>query len=449
MNTIEKRKTFDFTQGNIALPLIAFAFPMLLGNILQQTYSIFDSIVVGRFIGKEALASIGASNPITRLSIALVIGITLGVSVAVSQAIGSHKQDDVKKAISTAYIFFTEFSLVITILGFVLTPYILKAIGTPNEVLQLAITYLRITFIGTIPMVGYNVSASVFRGLGNSRVPLIMLAISTALNIILDLIFVLAFNLGVAGTAWATILSQTISFILSLIILFKNYSQYLSRDSIKVFEASSLKKILKIGVPSGLKGSMYWLGFVLITSIINSFGTETMAAFSIASKIDSFVQTPMISLSNALSTYVGQNVGAKKPQRIKQGVRVSVLIGILFSFIITLCVFVFAKNLMGIFTDNVEIIEIGAKYLKIVSALYLVYALQEVPQGVAVGCGDTLWLLLSTICAMWVVRLPLAYTLSDKFGLTGLWFSIPSGWFVALLFANSYVLSGYWKKRIK
>ena len=238
-------------------------------------------------------------------------------------------------------------------------------------------------------------------------------------------------------------------FFLSLIILFKNYSQYLSRDSIKVFEANSLKKFLKIGVPSGLKGSMYWLGFVLITSIINSFGTETMAAFSIASKIDSFVQTPMISLSNALSTYVGQNVGAKKPQRIKQGVRVSVLIGILFSFIMTLCVFVFAKNLMGIFTDNVEVIEIGAKYLKIVSALYLVYALQEVPQGVAVGCGDTLWLLLSTICAMWVVRLPLAYTLSDKFGLTGLWFSIPSGWFVALLFANSYVLSGYWKKRIK
>ena len=179
------------------------------------------------------------------------------------------------------------------------------------------------------------------------------------------------------------------------------------------------------------------------------FGTETVAAYSIASKIDSFVQTPMISLSNALSTYVGQNVGAKKPDRIKQGVKISVLIGVLFSLIMTLTVFIFSEKLMSIFTNNIEVITIGAKYLKIVSALYLVFALQEVPQGVAVGCGDTLWLLLSTICAMWVVRLPLAYILSDKFGLNGLWFSIPSGWFIAFLFANSYVLSGYWKKKIK
>ncbi len=443
------KKTFDFTAGPIAGPLLMFALPLLAGNLLQQMYSITDSIIVGRLLGANALAAIGAASPVIRLSIALAIGFTLGVSVVISQYYGAHDEKNIRNVISTSYIFFTAIALVLTLIGVVFAPDILEMIDTPETVMGDAVGYLRLSFAGTFFLLGYNVSSAVYRGVGNSLIPLCMLLASTVLNIVLDLLFVIYLGMGVSGTAFATVLSQGISFLLSFLYFNGAYREYGIRLCSLSFRGRLLQRILKIGIPSGVKGSMYWLGFLLITSLVNSYGAIAVAAFSIVGKIDSFIQTPMISLSSSLSTYVGQNVGAKNCRRISRGVNICILISLVFAFVMTASVFLLSDCLMSLFTKEQEIIEYGSMYLKIVSVFYLVYVLQEVPQGVAIGCGDTIWLLLSTIFAMWVVRLPLSYILSARFGLNGIWLSMPSGWFVALIFCGGYYVSGYWRKKCK
>jgi putative efflux protein, MATE family len=450
MRVLAMKKTIDFTQGPITVPVLRFAIPLLLGNLLQQVYSIADTVIVGHLLGSDALAAIGAASPVVRLSIALAIGFTLGVSVVVAQYFGSHQKEMVKRAISTAYLFFVALSILIMVLGVILTPFVLRRMATPDNAFKGALDYLQISFLGTVFMLGYNVSSAVYRGVGNSSLPLYMLLLSTILNVVLDLIFVVVFKMGVGGTAFATVLSQAIAFLFSAIyfeIAYKEYAIFQNRNF--CFDKKYLRQIMKIGVPSGLKGAMYWLGYVLIVSLVNSYGVSAIAAFSTASKIDSFIQTPMIALSSSLSTYVGQNVGAKKAERIRQGVLCAIGLGVVFGVIMTVIVLLFAADLMKVFTSDKGVIEMGTAYLRIVASVYLIYILEEIPQGVAIGAGDTLWLLLSTICAMWAVRLPLVYFLSAKFGLVGIWYGMPSGWFVALLFCGGYYFSGFWKKKFK
>ena len=444
------RRTIDFTTGSIAKPLVAFSIPLFFGNILQQLYSITDAIIVGNLLGPDALAAIGATSPITNLSIALAIGITLGVSVTVSQFFGAHEPDKVRLTISTGYIFFFVFGLAIMLAGILLTPAILRLISTPPEIFADAVTYLRITFAGTVFLIGYNVTNSMFRGFGNSRMPLILLAVSTALNVFLDYILIRYGGMGVGGAALATITSQAVAFIFAFVVFQRSYGEFrLTIRRGKHFSRDILSDCLRIGIPSGLKGSTYWLGFVFITSVINRFGAATIAAYSIAAKIDALLQTPMISLQNGLSTFVGQNAGANKPDRIKSGVRTSMSIGFIFAIFMTVAVFCFARPILSLFTDSTEVIEIGTGYLRITSVFYIIYALQEVVQGVAVGVGNTLILLCSTIVAMWIVRVPLVYAAAARFGAEGIWWCLPSGWFIAAAFANGYYLSGKWKDRIK
>ena len=442
------KKSMDFTSGQIIKPLLLFSLPMFVANILQQMYNVTDSIIVGQLLGSNALASIGASSAIINLSISLVIGMTLGVAVTVSQLFGAQDITNVQKAVSTCYSFFISCGILISIIGYILSPKLLEIVNTPPEILYDALSYLRITFMGTTLMIGYNVANAIYRGLGNSRLPLIFLIISTIFNIILDIVFVKKLNLGVKGTALATIISQAISFILSFSYYQRNYRSIKLSPSNFNFELSLLKKVLKIGVPSGIKGGMYWGGFVVITSLINSYGPNTVAAYSIASRIDSILQSPLISLQHALSTYVGQNYGARKKDRIKTGVKTSMLIGLCFSLIMTLIVFLLSNSLLSLFTDNRTVIEIGTQYLHITSMFYIIYALQEVVQGVAIGSGDTIILMISTITAMWIVRIPCAYFFSSLWQSKGIWLSLPTGWFVAAIFANGYYLSGHWKKKI-
>lgn len=443
-----KKQTMDFTKGPIVKPLLLFALPLLLGNILQQLYQITDSLIVGNILGKQALAAIGATAPITNLSIAVAIGTTLGVSVLVSQFFGAHDTENVKKTIVTTYWFFIPYAIVISIIGTIFAKQFLLITNTPLEILDNATKYLRITFLGSSCMIGYNVANAVFRGIGNAKKPLLLLVLSIILNVILDLVFLLVFKTEVWGTALATIISQGVAFACSLYFFKKEHKEFHSKIRKSMFSPHLLKRCLSIGIPSGLKGSLYWAGFVFITAIINSYGTATIAAYSIAARIDAFIQLPLLSLSHSLSTYVGQNVGAGDASRIKAGVRVSTTIGIVFSLLMTAFVFLGAEAGLRLFTNDDEVIRIGIQYLHYVSLFYLIYSLQEVVQGVAVGCGDTIILLISTLVAMWVIRVPLAFFLSARMGALGIWLSIPSGWIVAMLFSNGYYLSGWWKKRI-
>jgi putative MATE family efflux protein len=439
----------DFTQGKIFKKILLFSIPLLLGNIFQQLYNITDSVIVGNLLGPAALAAVGATTPIIKLSISLGIGITMGVSVLVSQYFGSRSLEDLRLTIKTSYVFFALFSFAVTILGLVFTRPVLIAIHTPSEVFNDAEGYLRVTLLGTFMMIEYNVVNAIFRGIGNSHIPLYVLIASGILNILLDLLFLIVLKFDVRGTALGTIISQGAAFVCSCVLFNYYYKDFRIRWDRISLDRRILKKCLKIGLPAGLKGSLYWGGYVYITSIINTFGTAAVAAFAGASRIDALVQTPLQSLGSGLASFVGQNLGAKQPQRIKSGIRISVGFGIITALVITFFVFTFANTIMRFFTSDDEVIRIGVEYLRIVSFFYIIYALQEVIQGLAVGCGNTIILMVSTITAMWIVRIPLAYLFSLKFGFRGIWFSIPTGWFIAMIFTNSYYLSGKWKQKLQ
>ena len=443
------RNSIDFTNGPIIRPLLGFTLPLFLGNILQQMYAVTDSIIVGRLLGPQLLAAIGASSPIIHLCLSVMIGFSLGVNIRVAQLFGTHEQNKMHICIVSSYIFFLSLAIVVTVFGIIFAPLILKTIETPSDVLHDAVLYLRISFAGTILMVGYNTTSAIYRGIGNSATPLFMLILSTVLNIALDFLFVIGFGWGIGGTAIATIISQGIAFTLAFLSLTRIYGHSILGKNKFHYDRTEVRQCMRIGIPSGLKSGTYWFGFVILTGLVNSYGVNAIAAFSTASKIDSFVMTPMASLSSSLSSFVGQNVGAKKPERIRKSVRASLLIGIFFATTVGVWLFFGAESAMRFFTNDSGVIAIGSRYLRIVSSLYIVYVLEEVPQGVAIGCGDTLWLLLSTVCAMWAARIPLSFYLSTHIGLDGIWYSMPSGWFVALLFCGGYYVSGFWKKRMQ
>ena len=437
-----------FTEGHIGKSLIRFAIPLFGGNILQQFYNIADSIIVGNILGPAALAAVGASTPINRLFISVAIGITLGVAVLVSQNLGANDKEAVRLTISTSYLFFAVLSVCLLVPGLLLSRQLLQIFKTPAEILDDATVFLRITFVGVIPMIGHNVSYSIYRGFGDSKVPLAMLVISTLLNVVLDLIALLVLRTGVAGIAWATVVSQFVAFSFAALLFKRRHVGYGISLKQRLFSGALLQKCLKIGIPSGIKGSVYWGGAALLTSVVNSYGTAAVAAFSIASRIDAFIQTPLVSLQNSLAAFVGQNVGAKKQGRIKEGVKFSLFIGLVFSLSLSAAVYLFAPRGLLLFTQDPQVVEIGAQYLRIVCIFYAVYSIQEVIQGLAIGFGDTWILLLSTVVAMWAVRLPLTYFLSSRMGMQGIWWSMPSGWFIAMVFTCGYYFWGSWKKRL-
>ncbi len=437
----------DLTEGREGRQIVLFSIPLMLGNMFQQLYSITDSIIVGRLLGSQALAAVGATIPIVRLSISLFQGITLGLSVVVSQSFGRHSDEDVRKAIDSGYCFFILFSILLSVVGFFLTPTLLRWIRTPQEILADSIGYLHVTFLATLFSVGYNVANATYRGIGNSTVPLVTLVLSTVLNIALDYIFVTFLHMSVVGTAWATLIAQGTAFISSFIYFQVKYPNYRTDPRHLNYSRESLVKSLKIGMPSGLKASLYWGGYTVITATVNTFGAATVAAFGVASKIDSFVQTPVGSLGNGLASFVGQNLGANKPQRVEKAIKVSVSMGVLISLMLTLIMYFFARPIIMLFSSDEEVIAIGVEYLKLVSLFYVIYALQEVIQGLSVGTGNTILLMISTITAMWVVRVPVAKILSSFMGAKGVWLSIPTGWFVAMLFTNSYYVTGKWRTK--
>ncbi|MCQ2412375.1 MAG: MATE family efflux transporter [Sphaerochaetaceae bacterium] len=437
----------DLTEGKVGRQIILFSLPLMLGNMFQQIYSITDSIIVGNLLGSEALAAVGATMPVVKLSISLFTGITLGLSVVISQSFGTHNNEEVIKAIDSGYCFFMLFSVILSIFGFVMTPTFLRWIRVPATIMGDAIKYLRVTFLATLFLVGYNVSNSIYRGIGNSTMPLIILVISTLLNILLDYVFIRFIGLGVEGTAWATLTAQGISFLVSYAVFQIKYPHFRTDIRHLKFDSQSLKKSLKIGMPSGLKATFYWGGYTIITSTVNVFGQATIAAFGVASKIDGFVQTPISSLGNGLASFVGQNLGAVKPERVRKAIRASVWFGVFVSVLLTIILFTFARPIIMLFTNDEEVIALGIEYLRIVSLFYVIYSLQEVIQGLSVGTGNTLLLMISTITAMWVVRIPAAKILSHYLGAKGVWMSIPTGWFVAMFFTNSYFVTGKWRKK--
>ncbi|HAJ98826.1 MAG TPA: MATE family efflux transporter [Bacteroidales bacterium] len=435
----------DLSTGPVGWQIFKFALPMLVGNIFQQLYNVVDTIVIGMFIGTNALAATGASFPIIFVLVSLVIGITTGSSILISHLFGAKDLVKVKRAIDTTFIFLFFSSIVLTILGLVFIDYIWVLIDLPTYLVADATLYFNIYAAGLIMLFGYNGVSAILRGLGDSKTPLYFLIVAAVLNIVLDLLFVLVFGWGIAGVAIATVVAQGVSFGLSVWYLNKYHKLIRISHKGMLFDKALFLQGLRIGIPTGMQHTFVALGMMALLRFVNGFGSATIAAYTIAGRIDSLAMIPAMNFSMALSTFVGQNLGANKPERVKEGLRKTILMSSVVSVVFTAVAWIFGKQLMGMFTTDAQVIAIGYNYLIIVSSFYVFFSAMFATNGVLRGAGDAMVPMIITLVSLWVLRVPASYFLSEKIGVVGIWWGIPAAWFVGWLLSYAYYKSGRWK----
>lgn len=438
----------DLTEGKVGSLIFKFAIPMLLGNVFQQLYTIVNSVIVGHVLGKTALAAIGASFPIIFALISMIIGIATGFTIVIAQFYGAKDLEKVRKAIDTMYIFLFVASISISILGIIFSENILRLTGLPEEVIPEAKIYLNVYLAGAIFLFGFNGTSSALRGLGDSKTPLYFLVIANIVNIFLDLLFIVVFKMGVEGAALGTIISQAGAFL--TMIFYLNRKNELVKLYVRklLFDRDIFNKSIKIGVPTGFQQTFVALGMIALYGIVNKHGTDVIAAYSVASRLDSLASLPAMNFGAALSAFVGQNLGANKPDRVKSGLKATFLMTSVISIIVTIVNVVFGKYIMAMFTDDANVISVGYQYLIIVSSFYIVFSTMFVIGGVMRGAGDTLIPMFITLFALWVVRIPMAYFLADHMGVVGIWWAIPIGWLFGMCFSYIYYLTGRWKTKV-
>jgi len=438
----------DFTVGKEAKLILQFSVPLVLGNIFQNLYNVVDSIIVGRFLGKEALGAVGASFPIIFALISMVIGVGSGASTVVSQYFGAKKIEEVKRTIDTIFVFFLGSSILITILGITLSKQIFMLLGLPDEILPQAISYLRVYMLGMFFFFGFAGISSILRGLGDAKTPLYFMIIATVNNILFDLLFVVVFKWGIEGAALATILSEGGAFITAAIYLNKKHPIIKLSFRKYIFDRDIFKSCIRIGLPTGFQQSFIAFGMMAIMSIVNGFGTNAVAAYSAAMRIDSFVKMPAITFSSALSTFVGQNLGAFQEQRAKTGLRATLLFSTIYCIFVSLLIILFGQNIMSLFTQDPDVIKVGQDYLVIVSSFYLFFSIMFSFTGFLRGAGATLIPMITTFTALYLIRIPAATFLSGIIGVNGIWWAEPMGTFVGMMILLIYYKSGKWKGKV-
>ncbi|MCT4614608.1 MAG: MATE family efflux transporter [Marinifilaceae bacterium] len=437
----------DFTKGNEAKLILKFALPMLLGNVFQQLYNVVDSIIVGKVLGEDALASVGASFPIIFALIALIIGIGGGFSIVVSQFFGAKQIDKVKKCIDTMFLFLLFSGIIISVFGIYFSEDIFRLLKLPENLIPTAKSYLDIYLLGNVLFFGFNGISSVLRGLGDSKTPLYFMILASVFNIIFDLVFVIGLDMGVEGAAWASLIAQGGAFISGMIYLNKvhdviNFSIFKLKFDKELFLTS-----FKIGFPSGVQHTLVAFGMMALLSIVNKFGTDVIAAYTAAGRIDSLAIMPAMIFSQAISSFVGQNLGANKIGRVRRGFVATLVMSNLICILITIIIVIFGRDLMHLFTSSSNVAAIGEEYLVIVTSFYVVFATMFTINGVLRGAGDTLIPMFITLFSLWIARIPAAYFLSQHIGETGIWWAIPIGWGFGMCFSYIYYKTGKWKTK--
>ena len=438
----------DFTTGNVTKQILQFSGPLVLASIFQNLYNVIDSIVVGNVLGKEALAAVGASFPVLWTLISLIVGIGSGASTVVSQYFGAKDNKNVVKTIDTIYIFFFGASVLVSIIGIAFSESILRLIRLPEEIIPDAKLYMNIYLSGMVLLFGFNGTTSILRGLGDSKTPLYFIVIAALLNTLLDLLFVLVFKWGIASVAIATVMAHGFAFFGA--IWYLNKTHPVINFSIKhlKFDREIFKSCARIGLPTGFQQSFVAIGMMAIMGIVNGFGTAAIAAYTVALRIDSFAKMPSITFSSALSTFVGQNLGAFEEKRAKKGLVSTLYISGGYSIFITILIVLLGHQLMTLFIDDPEVIKIGREYLVIVSSFYILFSVMFSLMGMMRGAGATFIPMVTTVVALWVVRLPISIWWSEKIGVTGIWWALPVSWAIGLCVLLVYYFSGKWKRHV-
>lgn len=441
-------KKATMISGNPAKPLIFFAIPMIVGNLFQQFYNIIDSIVVGNVVGEEALAAVGASTAITMLFVMVAGGTGIGFSVVISQLFGAKQLEKMKTAISTALISVLVFSIILSILGMIINKGLLHLMETPDNILEDAAAYLQIYFFGFVFLFLYNAFSAIFNALGDSVKPLLFLIFSSVLNIGLDIYFVAKLGLGVPGVAWATLIAQGISAVLSFCFLVKKLYGIKTEEYAR-YDVSMLKNMVKVAVPTVIQQSIVSVGMLLIQAAVNRFGSTFLAGYTAAVKIDGIAIVPMVAVGNAMSTYVAQNMGARKPERISKGYRICLGLAAGIGLIIAVIFFFCGEQFVGLFLDSetgAEAIAIGAQYLSVVSLFYFVMGTMNVSNGILRGAADMNWFLVCSLANL-CVRVGLTYALADVTGGMIIMWANPIGWLVGLVISVIRYFQGGWKTK--
>lgn len=442
------------TVGSPAKTLFLFAVPMVLGNLFQQLYNIVDSIVVGNFVGADALAAVGSSATFTMLFVAVATGIGIGSSIVISQFFGSKRMGEMMTSIYTAIISMFTASLILAGIGLLVSGKMLELMNTPAEIYDDALKYLQIYFLGLPFLFSFNGLNAVFNSLGLSHIPLILLGVCSVLNILLDLLFVTQYGMGVAGVGWATLIAQAVSAFVSFIWIMLRLRRVKAeiKEKYSLYSFSILKEICFVAIPSMIQQSIVALGCVAVQGIVNSFGAAAMAGYAAAIKIDNIAIMPMINVGNAVSTFTAQNISAGKTERVKQGMRTGVIMSAVIGFVIMAVIYVFGENFIGAFMDsnaNQEAIQSGVRYLRDVSMFYFLMGFMNTNNGVLRGSSDMKVYMISTL-VNFSLRSFLAYVLSPTaLGVRAISLTIPMGWTIGSIISYGRFRSGKWKEQVR
>lgn len=434
---------YNLTEGNITKNLLKFAFPLMLGNLLQQLYNVADTVIVGKFLGVDALAAVGSSYTFMVFLTSILLGLCMGSSAFFSIQFGKGNLDRLKNSFFLSFILIGSITILLIVFVYFNIDWIIGILQIPSDIVGLMKSYIFYVFMGIFATFLYNYFANVLRAMGNSFVPLVFLAFSALLNITLDLVFVLVFHWGVAGAAIATVISQYIAGIGIMLYFYIFFPNLRMQKHHMRWDLSILKEFGRLSILTCIQQSIMNLGILMVQGLINSFGTIVMAAFTAAVKIDSFAYMPVQDFGNAFSTYIGQNFGAGKMIRIQKGIKCALLFVFTFSSIISLLVCVFARPLMCIFIDPVhtDIIDVGVKYLRIEAVFYFAIGLLFLFYGFYRAVNKPGISVVLTIISLGS-RVLLAYLLSSIpiIGTTGIWVSVPIGWLLADLAGIIYFI---------
>ena len=382
------RKDSDMTQGSIWRHLIEFAIPMAIGLLFQQLYNTVDTLVVGNFVSKEAQAAVGSTGSIINTVLGFCAGLATGASVIISQRYGAHDEDGLRKSVHTTIACTFILSAIATVIGLLIIDPMLRFMQTPADVWDEARQYLTIYFVGVAGILFYNMGSGILRAVGDSRRPLLFLIFSALLNTVLDLVFVLLFGMKVDGVAWATILSQIISALAILVTLSREKSAYGIRWKELRIDRASLSGILKIGLPSSIQSAITAFSNVFVQSYINAFGSACMAGYSIYSKLDAFVLIPVQAIAMSSTTMVGQNWGANQKRRARESVTFAIRLSLVSTAVLGVAAFVAARQLIGLFSPDAEVVSYGVRFIQIVTPFYLTICFNQIYAGALRGIGD-------------------------------------------------------------
>ena len=427
--------------------LLLFAFPMIIGNLFQQFYTMVDSVVVGRFVSENALAAVGASYSLTNVFISIAIGGGVGASVLVSRYFGARDYRRMKTSVSTALLSFLVVSLVLGGIGLLLGDQIMEVLNTPENIMEDAVTYLNIYFMGLPFLFMYNVLSAMFNALGKSRIPLYLLIFSSVFNVVLDLIMVCSFHMGVSGVAWATLIAQGISAVMAFLIFIREMRSYQSGEEIRWFDRREFGSMCRIALPSILQQSTVSIGMMLVQSVVNSFGAQMLAGYSAGMRIESICIVPMAAMGNVMSSFTAQNLGAKQQERVVKGYHTAY--GIVFGFGILICVIleIFYRPLILMFLGEegtTLALNTGMSYMRFIGFFFSFIGLKMITDGLLRGAGDMKMFTVANLVNLGI-RVAVAVIMAPRFGIAFVWYAVPMGWLANYLISFARYKTGIWK----